>query len=327
MNMSRPRRSAIETRPVLLGPVTFLKLGKSKDPALDPLSLLADLLPVYVDVLRRLEAEGAEWVQIDEPCLVLDLDDATRAGVARRPTRMFAARIARAEAHADHLFRRRSATISPTALALPVAGLHRRSRARAASSSTPFWRGRRAALCCRSAWSTAATSGGPNLPRSSIASRRSSPSAGADHIGSRRPVRCCTCRSTLIARRSSIPDLKNWLAFAVQKMGELAALGAGARPAAETLSPRRSPTSADAAIAARAASAQSASTRRSRPASLRSRAGDGAAGERLSRRAANGSGRARLPLSRQRRSVRSRRPPKFARRAPRTAGAHHRCRL
>ncbi len=50
---------------------------------LDPLSLLGNLLPVYVEVLRRLAASGAEWVQIDEPCLVLDLDE----GDARSPSR------------------------------------------------------------------------------------------------------------------------------------------------------------------------------------------------------------------------------------------------
>ena len=72
------------TRPVLLGPVTFLMLGKSKDASLDPLSLLGGLLPVYIDVLRRLAADGADWVQIDEPCLVLDLDDATRRRAAPR---------------------------------------------------------------------------------------------------------------------------------------------------------------------------------------------------------------------------------------------------
>jgi len=72
------RSLGIETRPVLLGPVSFLLLGKSKDPALDPLSLLDDLLVVYVDVLKRLSSAGARWVQIDEPCLVLDLNPAAR---------------------------------------------------------------------------------------------------------------------------------------------------------------------------------------------------------------------------------------------------------
>jgi len=73
----------LHTRPVLLGPVTFLKLAKSKDEGFDPLSLLESLIPVYAKVLNRLELAGATWVQIDEPCLVLDLNDADRAALAR----------------------------------------------------------------------------------------------------------------------------------------------------------------------------------------------------------------------------------------------------
>ena len=64
----------IETRPVLLGPVSFLLLGKSYDES-DPLELLENLLPIYEEVFSQLEAEGAQWIQIDEPCLVFDLED------------------------------------------------------------------------------------------------------------------------------------------------------------------------------------------------------------------------------------------------------------
>lgn len=70
-----------QTRPVLVGPVTFLKLGKETSEGFDRLSLLPKLLPVYVEVLMRLAAEGAEWVQFDEPCLVLDADADTAAAV------------------------------------------------------------------------------------------------------------------------------------------------------------------------------------------------------------------------------------------------------
>ena len=65
----------ILTRPVLLGPVSYLLLGKAKSANLQPLDLLDSLLAVYVEVLGQLEVAGAEWVQIDEPVLVLDLDD------------------------------------------------------------------------------------------------------------------------------------------------------------------------------------------------------------------------------------------------------------
>ncbi len=67
------KKSGIHTRPVLLGPVSFLLLGKSKDAAVHPLSFLSQLLPVYTTVLQQLEQAGAEWIQIDEPCLTLDL--------------------------------------------------------------------------------------------------------------------------------------------------------------------------------------------------------------------------------------------------------------
>ncbi|MCF6783092.1 5-methyltetrahydropteroyltriglutamate--homocysteine S-methyltransferase [Stutzerimonas stutzeri] len=60
-------------KPVLLGPLTYLWLGKSKGADFDKLELLEGLLPVYGEVLNRLAALGVEWVQIDEPILVLDL--------------------------------------------------------------------------------------------------------------------------------------------------------------------------------------------------------------------------------------------------------------
>lgn len=65
----------IATRPVVLGPVSFLALGKAaKDakPGFQPVSLLPKLLPVYKQLLADLKAAGAEWVQVDEPVLVLD---------------------------------------------------------------------------------------------------------------------------------------------------------------------------------------------------------------------------------------------------------------
>ncbi|KAF9569315.1 cobalamin-independent methionine synthase [Agrocybe pediades] len=67
--------AGITTRPVVLGPVSFLVLGKaSKDakPGFQPISLLPKLIPIYETLLADLKAAGAEWVQVDEPILVLD---------------------------------------------------------------------------------------------------------------------------------------------------------------------------------------------------------------------------------------------------------------
>jgi 5-methyltetrahydropteroyltriglutamate--homocysteine methyltransferase len=73
----------IATRPVLVGPVTFLLLAKSTVDGFDPLSLLDALLPAYVRVLADLAAAGAEWVQMDEPSLVQDQPDHVLAAVER----------------------------------------------------------------------------------------------------------------------------------------------------------------------------------------------------------------------------------------------------
>ena len=60
-------------KPVLLGPLSFLWLGKTQGETFDKLTLLDALVPVYAEILARLHALGAEWVQVDEPILALDL--------------------------------------------------------------------------------------------------------------------------------------------------------------------------------------------------------------------------------------------------------------
>jgi 5-methyltetrahydropteroyltriglutamate--homocysteine methyltransferase len=111
-----------QTRPVLVGPVTFLKLAKSKDAGFNPLSLLDRLLPVYIEVLRELAYRGAEWVQIDEPCLVLDLDI-----VAQQALHYAYTEIAKAVPQLKIMLASYFGGLGgnrDTALALPVAGLH-----------------------------------------------------------------------------------------------------------------------------------------------------------------------------------------------------------
>ncbi|UZE17077.1 5-methyltetrahydropteroyltriglutamate--homocysteine S-methyltransferase [Pseudomonas sp. B21-054] len=60
-------------KPVIIGPLTYLWLGKAKGADFDKLELLDRLLPLYGQIFQRLAAQGVEWVQIDEPILVLDL--------------------------------------------------------------------------------------------------------------------------------------------------------------------------------------------------------------------------------------------------------------
>lgn len=68
------RKQAI--KPVLIGPLTYLYLGKSKSPDFKRLDLLLPLVQRYADLLAELQYRGVQWVQIDEPILALDLDDA-----------------------------------------------------------------------------------------------------------------------------------------------------------------------------------------------------------------------------------------------------------
>ncbi|MBK6958500.1 MAG: 5-methyltetrahydropteroyltriglutamate--homocysteine S-methyltransferase [Nitrosomonas sp.] len=70
--IQQARQTHHQVKPVILGPVTYLWLGKSKDGS-DKLDLLDDLLNTYAQLLHELENSGIEWVQIDEPILVMEL--------------------------------------------------------------------------------------------------------------------------------------------------------------------------------------------------------------------------------------------------------------
>lgn len=75
------KAQGFETRPVLLGPVTWLSLAKGRD--VDPFDYLDEVLGLYAVILGHLATAGAEWVQIDEPVLVLDLDERQRRALTR----------------------------------------------------------------------------------------------------------------------------------------------------------------------------------------------------------------------------------------------------
>ena len=72
--LAEAKAQGVKAKPVIIGPLTYLAIGKAKDNS-DKLALLADLLPVYVELLNTLATRGVEWVQIDEPILVTELDN------------------------------------------------------------------------------------------------------------------------------------------------------------------------------------------------------------------------------------------------------------
>ncbi len=81
--VAEAQTAGFNAKPVLIGPLTFLHLAKEKTAGFNRLDLLDRLLPVYGTILARLKAQGVEWVQIDEPILALDLSADWRTAFER----------------------------------------------------------------------------------------------------------------------------------------------------------------------------------------------------------------------------------------------------
>ena len=67
------KKYGFNTKPIILGPLSFLLLAKGLD-GFKTINLLDKILPVYKEIIKKLSELGAEWIQIDEPILVKDLD-------------------------------------------------------------------------------------------------------------------------------------------------------------------------------------------------------------------------------------------------------------
>ncbi|AKM07164.1 5-methyltetrahydropteroyltriglutamate--homocysteine S-methyltransferase [Pelagerythrobacter marensis] len=256
------------TRPVVLGPITWLLLAKSHTPGFAPLSLLPAILPVYRELLGKLRAAGAGWVQIDEPALVLDLDDTTReafrvvygdlAGAAG-PQIMLATYFGGLEDNFD------------LALSLPVAGLHL-DLVRAPDQLE------RALVQARDDLVLSlGIVDGRNVWKADLGTLldRLAPAVKA-----RREIQIAPSCSLLhspidLALETDLdPQLVDWLAFGVQKLEELALLGLGLERGryviadelsanADAITSRRgSPLTNDRAVRARAAGITAESARR-----------------------------------------------------------------
>ncbi|WP_307282975.1 5-methyltetrahydropteroyltriglutamate--homocysteine S-methyltransferase [Labrys wisconsinensis] len=222
----------VHTRPVLVGPLTFLKLGKSSEPGFDPVTLLAKLLPVYEDILGRLAAAGADWVQIDEPVLALDL-----APEEREAFRVAYGRLAAAAPGLNILlnayFDGLGANLG-TALALPVQGLHV-DLVRAPGELAAILDGARPDLVL-----SLGVVDGRNIWRSNldaILDRVEPVMARRGAAGIEIAASCSLLHVPIDVELETAlePDLRSWLAFSVQKMDELttiAAALAGGRQAA-----------------------------------------------------------------------------------------------
>jgi 5-methyltetrahydropteroyltriglutamate--homocysteine methyltransferase len=215
-----------ETRPVLLGPVTWLTLAKGRD--VDPFDFLDDVLAIYCDMLDRLREAGAHWVQIDEPVLVLDLDARQRAAITRTYAR-FARRGPKLMlatyfgALGDNL---------GLATSLPVDGLHV-DLVRAPEQLLPL-----AANARRDVLLSLGVIDGRNVWRADLQSLLD----WIEPVAKRRDLilaPSCSLLHTpvdLALEKSLDPEIAQWLAFAVQKIEELAVLKAALNDGRDTVS-------------------------------------------------------------------------------------------
>lgn len=208
----------IETRPVILGPVSWLSLGKSRDAGFDPLEHLEAVLPLYAALLAQLAAEGADWVQIDEPILVTDLGPTQRKAFLRAyevlgaaaPKLMLATYFGALD---DNL---------KLACGLPVAGLHV-DLARAPEQLE-------AVLTAAGAKTLSlGLVDGRNIWKSDLAALLARAGAAVQAQGADRIQLAPSCSLLHVpvdlAQEQGLDDeLKSWLAFATQKLAEVATL-------------------------------------------------------------------------------------------------------
>jgi len=203
---------------VLVGPLTFLYLGKSKVADFDRLSLLEKLLPVYGDILARLKQQGVEWVQIDEPILGLDLPDAWRKAFEPAYNRLNAAG---AKLLLATYFSPLQENLS-LACKLPVAGLHVDAvRAPQELAQVADWLPAHKLLSVgivdgRNVWRTDLDAALAVLkPLAEKSQLALAPSCSLLHV----PL-------DLNLEAALDPELKSWLAFARQKLDEIVVLKA-----------------------------------------------------------------------------------------------------
>ena len=210
-----------DTVPQLIGPITFLKLSKVVGGNIDPLSLLPNLLPAYQAWLASLREAGAEWVQLDEPALVLDLTDAERQAFvdayaalskADRPNILLATYFG---SLGDNL---------ATALELPVEGLHldlvRGPEALQQAHALGWPKGRRLSLGVidgRNVWRADLDTAFAHLEQGVHL-------AGAEHVMVAPSCSLLHVPWDVDLETDMDPEIKSWLAFALQKLDEIALL-------------------------------------------------------------------------------------------------------
>jgi 5-methyltetrahydropteroyltriglutamate--homocysteine methyltransferase len=215
----------IATRPVILGPITYLWLGKAaKDASPDfaPISLLPKILPLYKQLLTQLKAAGAEWVQIDEPVLVLDagLQLESQFNTAYTELSPVAPKIL-----LTTYFNRLDANLQ-FAAKLPVAGLHI-DLDRAPTQLEPSI----AAVKPTSLILSLGLVSGRNIWKTDLSAAIKAGQTAVDALGGDRVIAATSSSLlhtpvTLASEKKLTPEQKDWFSFALEKASEVHTIAA-----------------------------------------------------------------------------------------------------
>lgn len=218
-----------QVKPVIVGPLTYLWLGKTKGIRFDKLSLLPKLCTAYAQILKALATQGVKWVQIDEPVLALDLPQVWKGAFARCYEQL------QDKAPALLLTTYFGALQENAVLAcqLPVAGLHLDAVRAPAEIET---------LIKHLPESKVLSLGvidGRNIWRADLSARFTQLRALKSRLGERLWLApsCSLLHVPVdLAHETHIDaELKSWLAFAVQKLDELNILKRGLNEGREAI--------------------------------------------------------------------------------------------
>ena len=219
------KAAGIDTRPVVLGPLAFLILAKASreaSPNFKPISLLPKLLPVYKTLLQELKAEGVEWVQVDEPHLVMDVAEQ----YAEQYTSAYAELVKDAPRIIVTTYFGRLESNLDFAAKLPVAGLHidldrepkQLNDVLAAVKNTDLVLSL-GFVSGRNIWKTDLTSAAEQ-------GRKAVQELGADRVIVATSSSLLHTPVTLASEHKLTEEQKDWFSFALEKAGEVAILAA-----------------------------------------------------------------------------------------------------
>nr|WP_294794846.1 5-methyltetrahydropteroyltriglutamate--homocysteine S-methyltransferase [uncultured Mucilaginibacter sp.] len=210
-----------KAKPVLVGPVSYLLLGKEKEEGFDRVDLIKKLVPVYIKIINRLKHLGAEWIQLDEPCLALDLSKKEKEAF-EFAYRAIANRVSGVKLLVATYF---EALLDNTQLAvnLPVAALHI-DLVRAPEQLDEVLR-----LIPNNLQLSLGVVDGRNVWKNDYEDSLKLINKAVEKLGTDRIIIAPSCSLLhspidLEGETSIDPEVKNWMAFAKQKLNEVSEL-------------------------------------------------------------------------------------------------------